>query len=119
MRRRFVTIPPYSWGQDRDQEIGDMAQVVGLDIGTSAVRAAEPEFGSGAPVLVAFGQVGLPPGAIVDGEVQDIPAVADAIRRLWHNGRFASDAVVVSIAALRVINRERDLPLVPDGAAER
>ncbi|HEY5252725.1 MAG TPA: type IV pilus assembly protein PilM [Acidimicrobiales bacterium] len=95
-----------------------MQQVVGLDIGTSAVRAAELEFGSGAPKLVAFGQVGLPPGAILDGEVKDIPAVADAIRRLWHNGRFASDSVVVGIAGLRVITRELDLPWVTDSEVD-
>ena len=91
-----------------------MAQVVGLDIGTSAVRAAELEFGSGAPVLVAFGQVGLPPGAIVDGEVQDLSAVSDAIMRLWQNGKFQSKSVVVGIAGLRAITREVDLPWVPD-----
>ncbi len=91
-----------------------MAQVVGLDIGTSAVRAAELEFGSGAPVLVAFGQVGLPPGAIVDGEVQDLSAVSDAIARLWQNGKFQSKSVVVGIAGLRAITREVDLPWVPD-----
>jgi len=91
-----------------------MAQVVGLDIGTSAVRAAELEFGSGAPVLVAFGQVGLPPGAIVDGEVQDLSAVSDAIARLWQNGKFQSKSVVVGIAGLRAITRELDLPWVPD-----
>jgi len=91
-----------------------MAQVVGLDIGTSAVRAAELEFGSGAPVLVAFGQVGLPPGAIVDGEVQDLSAVSDAISRLWQNGKFQSRSVVVGIAGLRAITRELDLPWVPD-----
>ncbi len=91
-----------------------MAQVVGLDIGTSAVRAAELEFGSGAPVLVAFGQVGLPPGAIVDGEVQDLSAVSDAIERLWQNGKFQSKTVVVGIAGLRAITRELDLPWVPD-----
>ncbi|HUA96119.1 MAG TPA: type IV pilus assembly protein PilM [Acidimicrobiales bacterium] len=91
-----------------------MAQVVGLDIGTSAVRAAELEFGSGAPVLVAFGQVGLPPGAIVDGEVQDLSAVSDAITRLWQNGKFQSRSVVVGIAGLRAITRELDLPWVPD-----
>ncbi len=91
-----------------------MAQVVGLDIGTSAVRAAELEFGSGAPVLVAFGQVGLPPGAIVDGEVQDVSAVSDAITRLWQNGKFVSKSVVVGIAGLRAITREIDLPWVPD-----
>jgi type IV pilus assembly protein PilM len=95
-----------------------MQQVVGLDIGTSAVRAAELEFGSGQPKLVAFGQVGLPPEAIIDGEVQDVAAVADAIRRLWHNGRFVSDSVVVGIAGLRVITRELDLPWVPDGEVE-
>ncbi len=91
-----------------------MAQVVGLDIGTSAVRAAELEFGSGAPVLMAFGQVGLPPGAIVDGEVQDPSAVSDAIMRLWQNGKFQSKSVVVGIAGLRAITREVDLPWVPD-----
>ena len=95
-----------------------MQQVVGLDIGTSAVRAAELEFGSGAPKLVAFGQVGLPPEAIIDGEVKDIPAVAEAIRRLWHNGRFVSDSVVVGIAGLRVITRELDLPWVPDSEVD-
>src|ERR1700688_5256397 len=86
-----------------------MAQVVGLDIGTSAVRAAELEFGAGAPVLVAFGQVGLPPGAIVDGEVKDPSAVSDAIVRLWQNGKFQSKTVVVGIAGLRAITREIDL----------
>jgi Tfp pilus assembly PilM family ATPase len=39
-----------------------MAQLtVGLDIGTSAVRAAELENGHGRPVLHTYGQVGLPP----------------------------------------------------------
>ena len=65
-------------------------------------------------MLVAFGQVGLPPGAIVDGEVQDLSAVSDAIVRLWQNGKFQSKSVVVGIAGLRAITREVDLPWVPD-----
>jgi type IV pilus assembly protein PilM len=91
-----------------------MQQVVGLDIGTSAVRAAELDLGSGAPALHAFGQVGLPPGTIVDGEVRDPSAVSDALRRLWQNGKFTSRTVVVGIAGLRAITRELDLPWVPD-----
>jgi len=91
-----------------------MSHVVGLDIGTSAVRAAELEMGAGAPKLLAFGQVGLPPGAIEDGEVQDRSAVVDAISRLWVNGGFTSRSVVVGIAGLRAITRELDLPWVPD-----
>jgi type IV pilus assembly protein PilM len=91
-----------------------MAQVVGLDIATSAVRAAEVDTGSNPPTLLAFGQIGLPPGSIVDGEIQDLSAVSDAIGRLWRNGQFASKSVVIGIAGLRAITREIDLPFVPD-----
>jgi type IV pilus assembly protein PilM len=91
-----------------------MAQVVGLDIATSAVRAAEVDTGSNPQTLLAFGQIGLPPGSIVDGEIQDQSAVSDAIGRLWRNGQFASKSVVIGIAGLRAITREIDLPFVPD-----
>jgi type IV pilus assembly protein PilM len=91
-----------------------MPQVIGLDIGTSAVRAAEVEIDGRCPALRAFSQVGLPPGVVVDGEVQDSSALSDAIARLWHNGRFASKSVVVGIAGLRAITREIELPWVPD-----
>ncbi len=72
-----------------------MAQrIVGLDIGTSAVRAVELTVAEGArPVLEAFGQVGLPHGAIVDGEVRDPNGVAQALRRLWQEGGFREKRV--------------------------
>lgn len=91
-----------------------MSQVVGLDIGTSAVRAAELDLSQRVPVLGAFSQVGLPPGTMVDGEVRDSAALADAIRRLWANGGFTMTSVVVGIAGLRAITRQLDIPWVPD-----
>jgi type IV pilus assembly protein PilM len=92
-----------------------MAQlIVGLDIGTSAVRAAELDTSPSRPVLVTYGQVGLPPGAVVDGEVHEAAAVTEAVTRLWRNGQFSSSSVVVGIAGLRAITRELDLPYVPD-----
>lgn len=92
-----------------------MAQlIVGLDIGTSAVRAAELDTSPSRPVLVTYGQVGLPPGSVVDGEVHDAAAVTEAVTRLWRNGQFSSSSVVVGIAGLRAITRELDLPYVPD-----
>ncbi|MDA8185542.1 MAG: type IV pilus assembly protein PilM [Actinomycetota bacterium] len=96
-----------------------MAQVVGLDIGTSAVRAAELDLASNPPVLTTYGQVGLPPGAIVDGEIQDVSAVSDAITRLWRNGGFRETSVVVGLAGLRAITREMDLPYVPDDEVDQ
>jgi type IV pilus assembly protein PilM len=95
-----------------------MAQVVGLDIGTSAVRAAELHIDGGRPALRAFSQVGLPPGVIVDGEVHDPSAVSDAIGRLWRNGKFTSKSVVVGVAGLRAITREIDMPWVPDNEVD-
>jgi type IV pilus assembly protein PilM len=96
-----------------------MAQVtVGLDIGTSAVRAAELDVGHNPPVLQTYGQVGLPPGSIVDGEIRDPTAVAEAITRLWKNGQFSNSSVIVGIAGLRAITREIDLPFVPDNEVD-
>ena len=58
---------------------GRMARIVGLDIGTSAIRAVESTVGEGGrPVLEAFGQVGLRPGTVVDGEVRDRTRVVEA-----------------------------------------
>ncbi len=91
---------------------------VGLDIGTSAVRAAELDLSHPKPTLLTYGQVGLPLGSIVDGEIRDSTAVIEAIRKLWKNGQFSSSTVVVGIAGLRAITRELDLPYVPDGEVD-
>jgi type IV pilus assembly protein PilM len=88
--------------------------VVGLDIGTSAVRAAELDLSHSKPILHTYGQVGLPPDSLVDGEIRDHAAVTEAITKLWKNGQFSSTSVIVGIAGLRAITREIDLPFVPD-----
>jgi type IV pilus assembly protein PilM len=96
-----------------------MAQlVIGLDIGTSAVRAAELDISHHRPVLITYGQVGLPPGSLVDGEIRDGSSVTDAIKKLWENGQFSSKSVIVGIAGLRAITRELDLPFVPDNEVD-
>jgi len=96
-----------------------MAQlIVGLDIGTSAVRAAEVDVSSPRPALITYGQVGLPPGSIVEGEIVDQSAVTEAIGRLWAGGQFSRSTVIVGIAGLRAITREIDLPYVPDNEVE-
>jgi len=92
--------------------------IVGLDIGTSAVRAAELDVSSKPPQLINYGQIGLPPGSVVDGEIQDATAVSEAVRRLWKNGQFSTTSVIVGIAGLRAITREIDLPYVPDNEVE-
>ena len=86
---------------------------MGLDIGTSAVRAAELTLGKGPAVLERYGQVALPAGAVRDGEVVEPEAVADAIRQLWVQARLRSSKVVVGVANQRVVVRQVDLPWLP------
>jgi type IV pilus assembly protein PilM len=81
---------------------------VGLDIGTSGVRAAELSLGRGG-ALTHFGQVALPPGAVVGGEVVDEAAVAAAIRRLWKEAGFKSKKVALGVANQKVVVRQVDL----------
>ncbi|MDA8359315.1 MAG: type IV pilus assembly protein PilM [Actinomycetota bacterium] len=89
-------------------------RIIGLDIGTSAVRAAELVVSAGSrPIFENFGQVGIPVGSVVGGEVRDRAEVARAIRRLWHDGGFSHRKVVLGLAGLRAITREVDMPPIP------
>jgi type IV pilus assembly protein PilM len=89
---------------------------VGLDIGTSAIRAVEAVVGEGdRPVVENYGQVGIPPGTVVDGEVRDHARVTRAIQHLWRDGGFRYRKVMIGVAGLRAITREIDMvPVPPD-----
>ncbi len=65
---------------------------IGLDIGSTAVRAAELSIGR-QPSVVRAGQVPLPPDAVENGEVRDPIAVTDAIRQLWSDVGFKNRQV--------------------------
>src|SRR3954469_2766894 len=92
-----------------------MAQrAVGLDVGTSAVRAVELVLGREQVTLTRFGQVALPPGAVRGGEVVDAPAVAAAIRRLWREAGVRSRTLIVGVGNQRVVVRQADLTAMSD-----
>ena len=83
---------------------------VGVDVGSTAVRAAEVATNGHGPTLVRAGQVPLPPGAVQSGEVRDPAVVADALRELWHIGKFSTRDVVLGVANQRMAVREVTLP---------
>ena len=83
---------------------------IGLDIGTSVVRAVELSFGRSGITLERFGQVVLPDGAIRDGEVVVPEAVTYSLRQLWSATGFSHKRVVIGVANQRVIVRQLDLP---------
>jgi type IV pilus assembly protein PilM len=89
---------------------------VGLDIGSSAVRAAEVILDGGLGSVSRFAQVGLPVGAVVEGEVRDEAAVVTAIKKLWSEAGFAKREVVVGISSQRSMVRQVEMPKL--GASE-
>jgi len=91
-----------------------MAINVGLDIGTSAVRAAVVQTGKGVPVLQRYGQVALPEGAVIAGEIVEEAVVRDALTQLWKTAKLPKKRVVVGIANQRVIVRRVDLPYMAE-----
>jgi type IV pilus assembly protein PilM len=83
---------------------------VGLDIGSSAVRAAEVTGEGDQRRVTRFAQVGLPAGAVVEGEVRDQQTVSGAIKRLWSEGGFARRDVVLGISSQRSMVRQVEMP---------
>jgi type IV pilus assembly protein PilM len=84
--------------------------VIGLDVGTTAVRAAQVAERRAPPVLERIEEVPLPLGAVVDGRVADPGAVAEALGLLWRRGRFSSRRVRLGVANPWVVVEPVDLP---------
>jgi type IV pilus assembly protein PilM len=91
-----------------------MAAHIGLDIGTSAVRAVQLSTGRGGATIERLGQVLLPPGAVRDGEIIDADAVSEALRVLWSQYGFKGRKVALGVANQQVVVRQLDLPYVPE-----
>jgi type IV pilus assembly protein PilM len=87
---------------------------VGVEVSNSAVRIAEIAIGGPRPELVSFGQVSLPPRAVVDGAIIDKSAVQAALTRCLREGGFSQTRVHLGVAGLRAITREIDMPALPD-----
>lgn len=87
---------------------------IGLDIGSSGVRAAHVGLADRPPVLLNFGQVSLPPGAVRDGEIIDVGTVGHAISELWRRAGFKRKVVYLGVANQNVVARPVDLPYLPE-----
>jgi type IV pilus assembly protein PilM len=87
--------------------------VIGLDIGTTRVRAVELQRTRSGPVVLRYGEVPVPLGAIRDGEVAEPEVVAAALRQLWAHSRFSHRDVVMGVGNQRVMVRSLSIPWMP------
>lgn len=89
-------------------------EAIGLDIGTSGVRAAHLGFAKHPSTLQNFGQVALPPGAMRDGEIVDPAVVTAAVSELWRRASFKRKAVTLGVANQKIVARPIDLPFMEE-----
>ncbi len=88
--------------------------LVGLDIGSSAVKAVELKPSGKGYRVTAFGAEPIPPDSIVDGAIIDSAAVADAIRRLFEVNKIQTKEVCLSLSGNAVIVKKITLPVMTD-----
>ena len=88
--------------------------LVGLDIGTSAVKAVELKATGSTYQVVACATEPVPPDSIVDGAIIDGGAVAEAIRRLFDRAPFTAKEVAASLSGNAVIVKKITLPVMTE-----
>ncbi len=93
-------------------------QLVGLDIGSSAIKVAQLKESKGRYFLQKFGVKPLEPEVIVDGTVMDEGRVVSAIQELFEETNIKNKHVAVSISGHAVIVKKISLPPMPDEELE-
>jgi len=89
--------------------------IVGLDIGSNAVKAVELRASGKGVAVAAFGAAAVPADAIVDGAVVDAAAVGRTIRQLFEqNKAFTAKEVCASLSGHAVIVKKITLPVMTE-----
>jgi type IV pilus assembly protein PilM len=86
--------------------------LVGLDIGSSGLRAAEFSLGR-RPKLRKLAGVPLPDGVVRGGTVVDGDALTEGLEQLWSAGKFGTKDVALGVANASVLVRQMDLDWMP------
>jgi type IV pilus assembly protein PilM len=85
--------------------------LVGLDIGSSSVKAVELAKSKSGYEVVGFGRESLGPDAVVDGAVADAGLVSEAIKAAFSAGGFKAKHVATGVSGHSVIVKRVVLPV--------
>ena len=88
--------------------------LVGLDIGSSAVKAVELRTTGNGYKVAAVGSEPVPPDSIVDGAIIDGSVVSDSIRKVFENNGIRTKEVAASLSGNAVIVKKITLPLMSE-----
>ena len=85
--------------------------LVGLDVGSSAVRAVELSKSKNGYQITGFAYEPLSPDSVVDGAIMDSRGVASAIKRILTSGEFKGKRTAASVSGHSVIVKRVVLPV--------
>ncbi len=88
--------------------------VVGLDIGSRTIKAAEVADTKKGPTLKNFGVIDIEPGIIEEGAIKDPEAAASAIRQLFQSSNIKDQNVAISIGGYSVIVKKINVQTMTD-----
>jgi type IV pilus assembly protein PilM len=88
--------------------------VVGLDIGSSSIKAVELKNTKAGYELVSFGLEPLAQDTVVDGAIMDAPLVAGAIGTIFDRQQIRSRSVATAVSGHSVIVKRVTLPLMSE-----
>ncbi|MBN2185454.1 MAG: type IV pilus assembly protein PilM [Candidatus Krumholzibacteriota bacterium] len=95
------------------------ASTVGLDIGSSLIKAIEIDHSGDVPRIVHFGMNRLLPEAIVEGEIMDRSLVIDGIKECMAQAGITSTEVVTAVSGRAVIVKKVVMDkMAPEDAQE-
>lgn len=103
---------------DVDTLFAAKRQLVGLDIGSRAIKLVQIKELKGRYILQKFGIKPLEPEVIVDGTVMDAGRVIDVIKELIQEQGVKVKNVALSVSGHAVIVKKINLPQTPDDQME-
>jgi type IV pilus assembly protein PilM len=89
-------------------------QLVGLDIGSSCIKAVELRFTKAGYELLSYGSEPLAPDTVVDGAIMDAPQVANAISKIFDSQHIKTKNVATSVSGHSVIVKRVPMPLMSE-----
>jgi len=89
-------------------------QLVGLDIGSSSIKAVELKSSKTTYELVSYGIEYLAPDTVVDGAIMDAPQVANAISKIFDAQKIKTKNVATSVSGHSVIVKRVPLPMMSE-----
>ncbi len=88
--------------------------IVGVDIGSSSVKAVELQGKNNDFQLVSLGYEGLQPDSIVDGQIMELNSVSNAIGNIFNEHKIKTTRVAAGVNGHSVIVKNIVLPQMSD-----